>query len=410
MSVTREKQIQTALNYNVDKPPAKKRKVPYVKKVEIDSCESSDTVDSSGEEFAVDIEHGNKIIPHFIVHLPDQVMMGGTHQFHNTASAEASHKINIKFVGARARVYSDVNVSSSNLLKFSMHAEWFEAIFRITLNDDISVQQQPPNCQNDHLKSICLTSLIKDDSDALRVLCRTSGQSQALEVWDRILCGTVAVSVRELLSLTADYIGYPAISVRKLFRCSWRFGLHVHTHTSKGVTHNYYNGDWLETNITDSRNGITTSRLVRVVCGVSLRNFNKVTGMTLADSVYQTDANKRKDEVHFLLVRYAHPHPLTRGRRGPSHRPLCPGLRNTHCLWQWAKRGHGFRRGCLQARHWSLNKTFFGSTNESQLIRKDNEALAWYDLIQTSAISAHTNVQCDPDREDSFLQSVLWLG
>ena len=123
----------------------------------------------------------------------------------------------------------------------------------------------------------------------------------------------------------------------------------------------------------------------------------------------QTDVNKNKDEAHFLLVRYAHAHPQSRGRRGPNHRPLCPGLQESHCLWEWHKRDVTFRRGCFQGQNWTRNKSFFGDTHESQEIRKDKESRAWYDLVQTSDISTYANVMPDQDREDEFLQSVVWL-
>ena len=100
---------------------------------------------------------------------------------------------------------------------------------------------------------------------------------------------------------------------------------------------------------------------------------------------------------------------MCRRNRGPDHRPLCPGLlRDTHCLWEWATRDRGFLRGCLQGRNWDVNKHFFGYTDESQEIRRNNESRAWYDLIQTGDIVKYANVQPDPDTEDSYLQSVMW--
>ena len=418
MSWTRQKKIESALSYNDDKPPDKRRRVPYVQKVDVDSCESSDTVESSGEEFPVDMEHGNKIVPHFIVHMPEQVVMGGTHQFHNTVSQEASHKVNVKHAGLRSRIYSDVNVSARNLLQFSMNAAWFEEIFRLAL-DGVGPTQKP-NCQPDFLQSISVSTLINDNTDALRTLCRKMSRLSHLgvrwrrhteSIWDMVLSEQIPVSVRELVSLLAAYVGYSVGEqyTQKLVQCSWGFGLRLKTRTHNGVTRSYYAGDWLETNIADFRNGVTTSRLLRVVCAVSLRNFRDVTGMTLPNEVYQTDANKNKDEAHFLLVRYAHAHPLSRGRRGPNHRPLCPGLQDTHCLWEWYKRAEKFRRGCFQGQHWIRNKSFFGDTHEAQEIRKERESHAWYDLVQTSNISSYANVMPDPDRENTFLQSVLWF-
>ena len=50
----------------------------------------------------------------------------------------------------------------------------------------------------------------------------------------------------------------------------------------------------------------------------------------------------------------------------------------------------------------------FGATEEEQNARKIQEALAWYDFVQTDNIIGHTNVRKDWDRPDSFLQSVMW--
>ena len=131
-------------------------------------------------------------------------------------------------------------------------------------------------------------------------------------------------------------------------------------------------------------------------------------GLTIPNNLFETEENKNEGKVHFLLVRYAQRHPLCRGRRGPNHRPICPGwLRDTHCLWEWTKRKATFRRGCLQEDWWDDNKHFFGNSEESQELRKRNEMCAWYDLIQISDIKSYANVQKDPDN-DGYLQSDMW--
>ena len=175
------------------------------------------------------------------------------------------------------------------------------------------------------------------------------------------------------------------------------------------TTSNYLRGDWVETDIVDTENGVTTSRLMRIICAVQVHNFKNVTGHIPGAEMYQTDENRKTDTMHFLLGRYGGPHPHTRRNRGPRHRPLCPGpLQNTHCLWEWYKKPRGFRRGCLLGRPWDENRHLFGETEELQLQRKQQESLAWYDLIQTRDIVHYANVQRDPDREDAFLQSVIW--
>ena len=45
---------------------------------------------------------------------------------------------------------------------------------------------------------------------------------------------------------------------------------------------------------------------------------------------------------------------------------------------------------------------------ETQTCRQKLESRAWYDVIQPSEILRYTNVQSDPDRDDAFLQSIMW--
>ena len=401
--------------------------MPYVHPVAVDSDETSDTASSSAEEMSTFFEHSSKIIPHSIVHFADQVIMGGTHKFHDTAPNEASHKECVKLSGERSRIYSDVNLSADNLLKFNMQNDWYQNIFDKTLKETAPTALQPENLDVEHLKHVRLTNGIKEGTAGLNILrgrnlVRRRPQNPT-RYWDRILCEGVPVSVRELLSIFADIVGYPVADAHLLLQCSWDLGYHLKSVTSKGVTRNYWGGgvtpktttnylrgDWLETNITDLHNGVVTSRLVRVICGVCVGKLKACDGLTLPDNLFETEENRKANKVHFLLVRYAQRHPLSRGRRGPNHRPICPGLlQDTHCMWEWAKRQATFRRGCLQdGCWWDANKHYFGNTEESQLLRKESEMLAWYDLIQIHDIKSYANIQRDPDKNGSFLQSVMW--
>jgi hypothetical protein len=279
-------------------------------------------------------------------------------------------------------------------------------------------------------KTIRLSSPIRTDDNGLTVLYRgrrglvRATQTLHRSTWDTVLCEGVPISLRELILLSADRLGVDVNmrNAHKLLECSWYLGWHVTNVSSKGISRNYWGGgvtprtssnylrgDWVETNVTDLQNGVTTSRLARVICGVQVCRVRKVTGLELPDTTWETADNKPSDTVSFLLVRYAQGHRQAGRKRGPKHRPLCPGiLSDTHCLWSWTKRGVRFQRGCLRGRAWDRNKHFFGDTDESQTIRKELEEFAWYDLIQTSEVTAYANVQSDPDRDQSFLQSVMW--
>ena len=169
-------------------------------------------------------------------------------------------------------------------------------------------------------------------------------------------------------------------------------------------------GDWVEVKGREMCRGVLTSRLARIICGVRIRRLQQYFPATaMPDDVWINENNKKSDTAVFLLVRYAMAHPDVGRQRGPECRPLCPGpLRDTHCLWQWYQRPSTFRRGCWRPRPWSRNKHLFGQTEEIQNLRKEQDARAWFDIIQTGNISRHTNVRKDWDRPDSFIQSVMW--
>ena len=284
-------------------------------------------------------------------------------------------------------------------------------------------------------KSIRLTSPI----DGLRVLYRgrrgVALPSKILHrsTWDSLLCEGVPISLRELVLLVVDRLGVPVdmVHAHKFLMCSWSLGWHITSTTHDGesrhywgggvtpdTSSNYRRGDWITIDGVDRVNGVQTSRLARVICGVQIHDVRKLfrvqgirtrTGGELPDSIWETTKNKETGTVSFLLVRYAQAHHETRRQRGPKCGPLCPGvLRDTHCLWSWAERRPNFQRGCLQGRAWERNRKYFGKTDADQDRRHELESHAWYDVIQSSEILGYSNVQSDPDRDQSFLESVLW--
>ncbi len=233
------------------------------------------------------------------------------------------------------------------------------------------------------------------------------------------------MSLRELVSLSLSQLELEdnELNRHKLLQCSWHLGWHVTHTTESGVSSHYWGGgvtpkttssflrgDWVEIAGTEICRSEQTSLLSRVICGVKINGIRKTFGTAaIEDTVYENDNCREKDYVVYLLVRYACAHPDTGRQRGPNCRPLCPGeLRNTHCLWKWYERPAPFRRGCWRQRPWERHRHFFGDTLQQQNSRKTQEERAWYDVIQSSNIISHTNVQCDWDRADSFLQSVMW--
>ena len=117
--VKRRDRINAALSYNEGKPPAKHRRVPHWREIHPPTDESSDTASSSDEGVAPYFLRSDKVIPHAFVHFPDQVRMGGTQWFHDTASAESSHLMNLKLAGARSRVYGCAFQSCASMMRYN---------------------------------------------------------------------------------------------------------------------------------------------------------------------------------------------------------------------------------------------------------------------------------------------------
>lgn len=245
------------------------------------------------------------------------------------------------------------------------------------------------------------------------------------DVWDRVLCEGVPVSLRELVSLVTTQLGLTDTNPNrvKLLQCVWSLGWHVTSKTESGVTSHfwgggvtpgttsaYLRGDWVEVAGSELCRGRQTSRLARVICGIKVKNIKGVFGECLDATVdWDNEHCEHKDYVVYLLVRYAYAHPDTKRQRGPDCRPLCPGvLKNTHALWKWHERPSHFRRGCFRQRPWERHKHLFGSTPMEQNARKLQDQRAWYDVISVSNVISHTNVQPDFDRPSSFLQSIIW--
>ena len=244
------------------------------------------------------------------------------------------------------------------------------------------------------------------------------------DIWDRVLCEGVPISLRELVSLCLSQLELEnnERNMFKMLRCHWTLGWHVMDKSSSGVTSHYWGGgvtpkttssylrgDWIEIGGTELCRGEQTSRLARIICGVQIKNIKHIFQDEVHDNVYPNTVCKEEDYVVYLLIRYANAHPDCGRHRGPECRPLCPGpFMKTHCLWKWAERPAYFRRGCFRPRPWQRHRHLFGETDEQQNLRHTNEQRAWYDIIQVGNIKSYSNVQQDWDRRGAFLQSVMW--
>ena len=115
---------------NAGKPPNKRKRVKEFKSRPVESGESSCTVDSDSEDSEVSPHflRSDKIIPHAFVHLPEQVRLGGTYQFHNTSAVESEHKESIQLAGSRVRKYNEPNTTETQMLHYSLDLNLFDEI------------------------------------------------------------------------------------------------------------------------------------------------------------------------------------------------------------------------------------------------------------------------------------------
>ena len=243
--------------------------------------------------------------------------------------------------------------------------------------------------------------------------------------WDAIICPDILVSRKEILQLLAErlHTSRNQLGMKKVARCVHSIDRHVTVTTVSNMKLHYrscgtYNcvgrrssawQTWVEVEGSDrcGSSRRVTSRLAFVVCAIHLKNIHAALGIPLAEELCEVEL----DSATFFLIRYAAPHPSST-LRGPEMRPLCPGpLKNTHCLWTWAKRPEGHERGCYRPRPWSRHRRHFGSTEHCQEQLQRRNSRAWYDLIQVSNIKNYANVQKDPDPyldDEVFLQSCVW--
>ena len=133
----RQSRIDAAESYNIGKPPNKRRRVPYWRTAERITDESSDTESSSDSDVPDFFIRSAKIVPHSFEHFWEQVIMGGTHLFHDVSMQESHHRIVISGAGARSRTYHDRNRSALAMLHYLHDQRLFREIYiQARIDDD----------------------------------------------------------------------------------------------------------------------------------------------------------------------------------------------------------------------------------------------------------------------------------
>ena len=124
----RRARIRNAINYNIGKPERKKRRVPHWKAALKLTDESAETANSTDADVPPYYLRSDKIVPHSFVHFTEQVCLGGSHRFHDTAAQEATHPKVIALAGARTRAYGDCNLTAESMLEYTWDARLVDEI------------------------------------------------------------------------------------------------------------------------------------------------------------------------------------------------------------------------------------------------------------------------------------------
>ena len=124
--------IVSAEKYNVGKPPAKQRRVPYWREVDRLQDESETVSSSDVEKSAKFFERSMKITPHALVHFTDQVVTAGTHAFNDTAANESSHPENLKKANLRSRKYHHTHSTTRSMLKYMCENRMLKKVVEVT--------------------------------------------------------------------------------------------------------------------------------------------------------------------------------------------------------------------------------------------------------------------------------------
>ena len=139
------RRVRYVTQRNAAKPPSKRKRVQVFEARGAETDESSCTVDSDSTDSEVP-QHflrSDKIIPHAFVHLPEQVKLGGTHQFHNTSAVESDHKESIQLAGSRVRVCNSPNVTETQMLHYTLDMQLFDEIADIVNTGSCGLDEVP---------------------------------------------------------------------------------------------------------------------------------------------------------------------------------------------------------------------------------------------------------------------------
>jgi len=358
------KSVEEAQNDSAPPPKRFKREDRTYRKHDtpVSDTDSTDEEDSIGGLGV--FSHGKLCLTH--QHWVDQAIVAGGFNVHCTQGAEASHKINMHLVSARAR-HLDANYTQSRMLTYLRWYQVFEG-----LHD----KPRPMSRQKKTGVSMLLRILSLNRAVALPFVT-VAFQSSFLHE-------KVRVSGGEFLNLLCDRFGLAQARRSYLQLQSLHFVIAL----------KYTREDLKTFWATDSRRDILrlkgheggNSFCCETICFVQIDN---VLSLQIDDLP--------SDRVDLVLVRWFSPHASSWERDGEC-RPLCPGpLSINNCLWAYsrtpkARRAFANRAGQRSRSFNAYSHTWNCNNDQERDELWNREKHAYYGFISPDSIIEKVNM------------------
>ena len=367
--------------------------------------DESDTGSTSADETwggLGEFEYSLKGLPHAIRHVKELVMRGGHHDAFCTVVPEAGHKHFNKMAARFSRKYASLNQSQDGMLSWVNRQKVWSEVVRLS-----KIQHQAVATPSQDTASTATTFMTKKLTTPLSYTegwhCHTYPMRQGRPcIWGtRLLSSKVRVTRHELLTLICQRLGIKKPERADIERVLTNLHLQCYgtlkttdpDRTFVGIsTTQPRRRDFVRLG-GHAKDTLTTCLSVQVIMFVKVSGFVKNPSegeLELPEELRHPPSNYKN--VVFTLIRWLSPH-QDAILRDEQLRPICTTPFDiNHALWKFS---------LLQSRRVSFNPTanafasqlhmFDGKDTASRLECAENEAFAYYDLIEPESLSTYMN-------------------
>ena len=399
-----EQRMTTGRKSHAQNPTRVHEPVPFKR---LKRCEHESDTESTGSDETWggigEFEYSQKGLPHALQHQTELVMRGGHHDAFCTHVSEAGHKLFNKLAARFSRKYASLNQSQDDMLSWvNRQKVWSEAVrLAKELLEHAPLPLSPPNQESPagHMTKRLRTplSFTEDWRDANYTI-----RNGRPSTWgSRLLSSKVRVTRHELLTLLCQQLGTKDPKREDIQRVLSNLHLQCYgtlqttdpNRTFVGINDSQpRRRDFVRLGGTGDPEQ-TTCLSVHVMMFVKVSGFVKDPpgdGLELPVALRHPPSNY--ENVIFAVIRWLSPHPDAI-LRDQLLRPICPAPFDiNHALWKFSR---------LESRRVSFNPSgnaitsqlhlFDGKDISTRLECVENEAFAYYDLIEPESLSTFMN-------------------